>query len=109
MLRVVLPEKGQPGAAEVPPAGRRAGREPWAGEEQVQGPWGGREPSGPTDRGSVEGFIPRAQVIDEMQVVFTQLLWSNSCEGMRGKEVSPVQDLQTGSSEGGCDGAGVQT
>lgn len=58
---------------------------------------------------ALEDFIPRAQVIDEMQVVFTQLLWADSCEGIRGREVSPVQDLWTGSSEGGCDGAGVQT
>lgn len=93
MLRVVLPEKGKLGAAEVPPVGRRAGREPWAGEEQVQGPWDGREPGSPTDRGAVEDFIQRAQVIDEMQVVFTQLLWADSCEGIRGREVSPVQDL----------------
>ena len=58
---------------------------------------------------ALEDFIPRTQVIDEMLAVFTQLLWADLCEGIRGREVSPVQDLQTGSGEGGCDGASVQT
>lgn len=49
---------------------------------------------------ALEDFIPRTQVIDEMLAVFTQLLWADSCEGIRGREVSPMQDLQTGSGEG---------